>query len=67
MRRAGNKSIPVLPPEEFHPLLYSVGNHEGKTAVAGLLFSQPDMDFTAYELWNEVQECQGENPGTGYF
>lgn len=63
MRSTGKESIPVLPAEEFQTLLYSVGNHEGKTAVAGFLFSQPDMDFTAYELWKEVASRQGEKPG----
>jgi hypothetical protein len=53
-------SIDVIQPDDFDNLLYRVGNHEGKTAVAAIMLNQPGVLFGPRALHRAVQDSQGD-------
>ncbi|HKR81854.1 MAG TPA: hypothetical protein VJR27_02545 [Candidatus Saccharimonadales bacterium] len=53
----------VLSNREVGTLLDYVGNHEGKTAVAAIMLSEPSTQFNATDLQNAVYDSQDEDDG----
>lgn len=52
----------IVREDVVHSFLDYVGNHEAKMLTAGIIFEQPDEQFTATDISKELLERQGDDP-----